>query len=85
MITALKKSFNRDSFILRYYEAADTEGEIEIELASLFRYASAEEGNLLEEPIRTLRTKKNTLAVDTNGYAIKTLKLDIEATTPKAR
>ena len=85
VVTALKKSFDRDSFILRYYEAADTEGEIEIELASLFRCASAEEGNLLEEPVGTLRAKKNALVVDTNGYAIKTLKLDIEATTPKAR
>jgi alpha-mannosidase len=85
VVTALKKGFERDSFVLRYYEAADDDGEIEIELASLFRCASAEEVNLLEEPVGTLRSKKNALAVDTNGYAIKTLKLALEATTPKAR
>jgi alpha-mannosidase len=85
VVTALKKGFDRDSFILRYYEAADTEGEVEIEFGSLLRCVSAEKVNLLEEPVRKLRTKKNALAVDTNGYTIRTLKLDIEATTPKAR
>ncbi len=85
VVTALKKGFDRDSYTLRYYEAADVEGEVEIEFASLLRCTSAEEANLMEEPVGTLQTKKNTFAVDTEGYAIKTLKLDIKVTTPKAK
>jgi alpha-mannosidase len=85
VVTALKKGFGRDSYILRYYEAADVEGEVEVEFASLLRCTSAEEVNLMEEPVGTIQVKKNALAVNTKGYAIKTLKLDIKAATPKAK
>jgi alpha-mannosidase len=85
VVTTLKKGYDRDSYILRYYEAADVEGEVEIDFASLLRCTSAEEANLIEEPVGRVRAKKNALAVNTKGYAIKTLKLDIEATTPKSR
>jgi hypothetical protein len=85
VVTVLKKGFDRDSYILRYYEAADVEGEVEVEFASLLSCTSAEEVNLMEEPVGTIQVKKNALAVNTKGYAIKTLKLDIKATTPKAK
>ena len=70
---------------MQYYEAADVGGEVEIGFASLLDCTFAEKTNLLEEPVGTIRAKKKTLAVDTQGYAIKTLKLDIKTTKPRAK
>ena len=76
IVTALKKSEDDKELILRFYEWAGEEDDIELKLAESVR--SAEETNLMEQPIEPVPIESGSnILIHTKPYEIKTVKLKL--------
>ena len=73
VLTAIKKSEDDDSLILRFYEWAGKEADVTLQLPPGAQ--SASETDLRERSIATLALRDNAVAVHTKPYEIKTLKI----------
>ena len=85
VVTALKKSEDDDSLILRFYEWAGKEADVKIQLPAGAQ--SASETDLMEKSIADLAVRSNAITVHTKPYEIKTVKIGVAGqshdTTPK--
>jgi len=78
VVTAIKKDADDDSLVVRYYEWAGKKGDVHIQLARAA--VAAWETNLMEtvqSPIG-LDGSHKTLAIPTNPYEIKTVKVQLQ-------
>jgi alpha-mannosidase len=73
VLTAIKKSEDDDSLVLRFYEWAGREADVKLRLPAGAQ--SASETDLMERPIGTLAMYKDAVTVHTKPYEIKTLKV----------
>jgi alpha-mannosidase len=73
VLTAVKKSEDDDSLILRFYEWAGKEADVKLQLPAGAQ--SASETDLMERPTADLAVKSNAVTVHTKPYEIKTLKV----------
>jgi alpha-mannosidase len=73
VLTAVKKSEDDDSLVLRFYEWAGKEADVKLYLPPGAR--SAASTDLMERTIADLAVHDNTVTVHTNPYEIKTLKV----------
>lgn len=71
IVTALKKAEDSDALILRFYEWAGKEGDVQIVLPAGAQ--SAADADLQEKAVTELVVKDNTVAVHTKPYEIKTV------------
>ena len=83
VVTALTQSVDRKGYLLRYYEAADRDGAVEVKVGPSLACASAKEVNLVETPVKDLEVKENAVTAGTVGFEIKTLKLKLSRPKPK--
>ncbi|HTS38283.1 MAG TPA: glycoside hydrolase family 38 C-terminal domain-containing protein [Candidatus Solibacter sp.] len=74
IVSALKKSEDNDSLILRFYEWAGKSGDVKIQLPRSAK--SAEETNLMEKPEGKLTVENDTVTVLTKPYEIKTVEVE---------
>jgi alpha-mannosidase len=85
IVTALKKSEDDDSLVLRFYEWAGKEGDVQIQLPAGAQ--SASETDLMERSIGDLAVRGDAITVHTKPYEIKTVKIGVAGqshdTTPK--
>src|SRR5271157_4585753 len=72
VLTALKKSEDDDSLVLRFYEWAGKKADVKVQLPAGAR--SASETDLMEKSIGDLAVKNGSVTVHTKPYEIKTLK-----------
>lgn len=73
VLTAIKKSEDDDSLVLRFYEWAGREGDVTLQLPAGAQ--SASETDLMERSIADLTVHNNAVTVHTKPYEIKTLKV----------
>jgi alpha-mannosidase len=73
VLTAIKKAEDDDSLILRFYEWGGKDGDVTLQLPPGAQTAS--ETDLIERPIGSLAVLKDTVAVHTRPYEIKTVKV----------
>ena len=73
VLTAIKKSEDDDSLVLRFYEWAGKEADIKIHLPAGAQ--SASEANLMERSTADLAVHNNAVTLHTKPYEIKTLKV----------
>jgi alpha-mannosidase len=73
VLTAVKKSEDDDSLVLRFYEWAGKEADVKLQLPPGAQ--SAFETDLMERSIAELAVHNNAVAVHTKPYEIKTLKV----------
>ena len=73
VLTAIKKSEDDDSLVLRFYEWAGKEADVKLELPPGAQ--SASETDLMERPIADLAVHNDAVTVHTKPYEIKTLKV----------
>jgi alpha-mannosidase len=73
VLTALKKSEDDDSLVLRFYEWAGKETDVKLQLPAGAQ--SASETDLMERSIADLAVKHGAVTVHTKPYEIKTLKV----------
>jgi len=73
VLTAIKKSEDDWSFVLRFYEWAGKEGDVKIQLPA--GGLAASETDLMEREITSLAIHNDTVMVHTKPYEIKTLKV----------
>jgi len=73
VLTAIKKSEDDDSIVLRFYEWAGREADVRIELPAGAQ--SASETDLMERSIASLTVRNNAVTVHSTPYEIKTLKV----------
>ncbi|MHC4742506.1 MAG: glycoside hydrolase family 38 N-terminal domain-containing protein [Planctomycetota bacterium] len=76
IVTSLTKSRNA-GYTLRYYEAADKDDPTRINFRSGLTCTAAAQTDLMGATTKPLPLKDNTLTVETVGYEIKTLQLEI--------
>ena len=72
-IAAVKKAEDGRGWIVRLLMTADA--DISVRLSSALPFTVAEETDLMERPLRTLRVSKNSVSVKLRSYEIKTLRL----------
>ncbi len=75
VITALKKAEDGSSLILRFYEWAGKESDVNVHVPLTAR--SAEETDLMERPIGNLAIHEGSVTVHTKPYEIKTMKIEV--------
>jgi alpha-mannosidase len=75
VVTALKKSEDDESLVLRFYEWAGKETDVRIQLPSGAQ--SATETDLMERSTADLPVRSKTVMVHTNPYEIKTVKIRV--------
>jgi alpha-mannosidase len=73
ILTALKHAEDGDNLVARFYEWAGKEGDVELQFAE--PADSAEEVNLMEQPIRQLSVAKRKIAIRLNPYEIQTMRV----------
>ena len=73
VLTAIKKSEDDDSLVLRFYEWAGKEADVKLHLPPGAR--SASETDLMEKSIADLSVRNDAVTVQTKPYEIKTLKV----------
>jgi alpha-mannosidase len=73
VVTAIKKSEDDDSLVLRFYEWAGKEADVKLRLPAAVQ--SASETDLMEKSIADLAVLNDTVTVHTKPYEIKTLKV----------
>ncbi len=73
VLTAIKKSEDDDSIVLRFYEWAGREADVQLQLPA--EAQSASEADLMERSIASLAVHNNAVTVHTKPYEIKTLKV----------
>ncbi len=73
VLTAIKKSEDDDSLILRFYEWAGKESDVKLHLPAGAQ--SASETDLMEKPIGELAVHNDSVTVHTKPYEIKTVKV----------
>ncbi len=80
VLTAVKKSEDDDSLVLRFYEWAGKEVDVKLQLPAGAQ--SASETDLMERPIADLANHDDVVTVHTKPYEIKTLKLRFASHAP---
>jgi alpha-mannosidase len=83
VLTAIKKSEDDDSLVLRFYEWAGKEADVKLHLPPGAQ--SAEETDLMEKPIGDLTVQNDSVAVHTKPYEIKTVKVLFAPREPSER
>jgi alpha-mannosidase len=73
IVTAVKKSEDENSLIVRFYEWAGKESDVKLELPA--GAVSASETNLMEKPAGNVAIENGMVAVHTKPYEIKTVKV----------
>jgi alpha-mannosidase len=73
VLTAIKKSEDDDSLVLRFYEWAGKEADVKLQLPAGAK--SASETDLMERSIGELAVHNDVVTVHTKAYEIKTLKV----------
>ncbi len=73
VLTAIKKSEDDNSLVLRFYEWAGREADVKLRLPAGMQAAS--ETDLMEKPIADLAVRDDAITVHTKPYEIKTLKV----------
>jgi alpha-mannosidase len=73
VLTAIKKSEDDDSLVLRFYEWAGRESDVKLQLPPGAQ--SASETDLMEKPVADLTVRNDAVTVHTKPYEIKTLKV----------
>ena len=73
VLTAIKKSEDDDSLVLRFYEWAGKEADVKLHLPPGAQAAS--ETDLMEKPISDLALRNDSVTVHTKPYEIKTVKV----------
>ena len=73
VLTAIKKSEDDDSLVLRFYEWAGKEADVKLHLPPGAQ--SAEETNLMEKPMGDLALRNDSVTVHAKPYEIKTVKV----------
>jgi len=73
ILTAIKKSEDDDSLVLRFYEWAGKEADVTLHLPAGAK--SASETDLMEKPIADLAVRNDSVTMHTKPYEIKTLKV----------
>ncbi|MGA7850978.1 MAG: alpha-mannosidase [Terriglobales bacterium] len=73
VLTAIKKSEDDDSLVLRFYEWAGREADVKLQLPAPAQ--SASETDLMERSVADLVVHNNAVTVHTKPYEIKTLKV----------
>jgi alpha-mannosidase len=84
IITAIKKSENDDSMIVRFFEWAGRAADVKLHLP--FAVAQASESDLMERPTGAVTISGDVVTVYTNPYEIKTVRVQFSprtATTDK--
>ena len=76
----MKKSENDNALVVRFYEWAGKEADIELQLASGAQ--SASETDLMEKPIQSLPIKNDAVTVHTKPYEIKTVTIQFGFAPP---
>ena len=80
VLTAMKKSEDDDSLVLRFYEWAGKEADVKLHLPAGAQ--SASETDLMERPIADLTVQNDAVTVHTKPYEIKTLKVRYAPNAP---
>ena len=80
VLTAVKRSEDDTSLILRFYEWAGKSGDIRIQLPPGAEKAA--ETNLMEKPIGDLSLQNGVVTVPTKPYEIKTIKVAFASAAP---
>jgi alpha-mannosidase len=73
IVTAVKKAEDDQSLVVRFYEWAGKQGDVQIQLPA--GASSASETNLMEKPLGPLSVASGTVEVPTKPYEIKTVKV----------
>ena len=73
VITAIKKSEDDESLVLRFYEWAGREGDVKLQLPPGAQ--SASETDLMERSIASLAVRNNSVTIHTKPYEIKTVRV----------
>jgi alpha-mannosidase len=73
VVTALKKAEDSDDLVVRFYEWAGKDGNVELQFSNTAE--SAQETNLMEKPGGSLLLKASSLVVPTKPYEIKTVQI----------
>ncbi len=81
VITALKKAEDDNALVLRYYEWAGQEKDVQLQV--LPNAMSAAETNLMENPIANLPVTSGIIAIHTKPYEIKTVKVQFAPANAK--
>jgi alpha-mannosidase len=80
VLTAVKKSEDDDSLVLRFYEWAGREEDVKLQLPAGAR--SASETDLMERSIADLAVHDDVVTVHTKPYEIKTIKVRFASRAP---
>jgi alpha-mannosidase len=80
VLTAVKKSEDDDSLVLRFYEWAGKEADVKLQLPAGAQ--SASETDLMERSIADLANHDDMVTVHTKPYEIKTLKVRFASHAP---
>jgi alpha-mannosidase len=80
VLTAIKRSEDDNTLILRFYEWAGKSGDVRIQLPAGAQ--SASETNLMEKPIGDLPLQNGVVTVPTKPYEIKTIKVGFQSAAP---
>jgi alpha-mannosidase len=80
VLTAVKKSEDDDSLVLRFYEWAGSEADVKLQLPAGAQ--SASETDLMERSIADLAVHDDVVTVHTKPYEIKTLKVRFASRAP---
>jgi alpha-mannosidase len=81
VVTAVKRSEDDDSLVLRFYEWAGKEADVKLQLPAGAQ--SASETDLMERSIASLAVHHDTVVVHTKPYEIKTLKVRFAPHAPR--
>jgi len=81
VLTAVKKSEDDDSLVLRFYEWAGREADVKLQLPAGAQ--SASETDLMETSITSLAVHHDAATVHTKPYEIKTVKVRFAPHAPK--
>jgi alpha-mannosidase len=73
IVTALKKAEDDNALVVRFYEWAGQEKDVQLQVP--VNAVSAAETNLMENPIANLSVTNATIIVHTKPYEIKTVKV----------
>jgi alpha-mannosidase len=82
IVTALKKSEDDDSLVLRFYEWAGKESDVKLQLPP--GAIAASETDLMERPIGGLPVQNGTVTLHTKPYEIKTAKVQYSSASQAA-
>ena len=77
IVTALKKAEDDEALVLRFYEWAGKEGEVQLQIPPGAQ--SAAETDLMEKPISSVPVQDDSVKVRTKPYEIKTIKVQYPA------